>query len=56
MSNEQTVVQETQHAFLVAWGEFAQAIGLIQAVQNVHLHQLDFIQMSGLKPHNKAYQ
>lgn len=39
MSNEQTPVQDTQHAFLVAWGEFAEAIGLIQAVQNVHLHQ-----------------
>jgi len=39
MSNEQTVVQETQHALLVGWGEFAQVIGLIQAIQNVHLHQ-----------------
>jgi hypothetical protein len=39
MSNEQTQVQDTQHAFLVAWGWFADSIGLIQSVQQVHLHQ-----------------
>jgi len=29
----------TNHAMLVAWGEFAQCIGLIQEVENVPLHQ-----------------
>lgn len=29
----------THHAMLVAWGQFAQSIGLIQAIENVHLHQ-----------------
>jgi hypothetical protein len=29
----------THHAMLVAWGEFAQSIGLIQAVESVPLHQ-----------------
>jgi hypothetical protein len=31
--------QDTQHAFLVAWGWFAEIIGLIQALQDVPLHQ-----------------
>jgi len=39
MSSEDTQVQETQHAFLVAWGWFAEHIGLIQSLQGVHLHQ-----------------
>jgi len=39
MSNEETQVQETQHAFLVAWGWFAEHIGLIQSWQDIHLHQ-----------------
>ena len=29
----------THHAMLVAWGQFAQSIGLIQAVEDVSLHQ-----------------
>jgi hypothetical protein len=29
----------THHAMLVAWGEFAQCIGLIQEIENVPLHQ-----------------
>jgi hypothetical protein len=29
----------THHAMLVAWGEFAQSIGLIQEIENVPLHQ-----------------
>jgi len=29
----------TYHAMLVAWGEFAQSIGLIQEVESVRLHQ-----------------
>lgn len=29
----------THHAMLVAWGEYAQSIGLIQAIQSVPLHQ-----------------
>jgi hypothetical protein len=39
MSSEDTQVQETQHAFLVAWGWFAEHIGLIQSLQGIHLHQ-----------------
>lgn len=39
MSNKGLQVQDTQHAFLVAWGWFAQDIGLIQALQSVVLHQ-----------------
>jgi len=39
MSNEQTQVQDTQHAFLVVWGWFADSIGLIQSMQDVDLHQ-----------------
>ncbi len=30
---------ETQHAFLVAWGYFAQQMGLIEALQAVSLKQ-----------------
>jgi hypothetical protein len=29
----------THHAMLVAWGQFAQSIGLIDAVEAVRLHQ-----------------
>jgi hypothetical protein len=32
-------VQETQHAFLVAWGWFADQIGLVKAIENVKLEQ-----------------
>jgi hypothetical protein len=39
MSSEDTQVRETQHAFLVAWGWFAEHIGLIQSLQGIHLHQ-----------------
>jgi len=39
MSREETQVQETQHAFLVAWGWFAEHIGLIQSLQGIHLRQ-----------------
>lgn len=30
---------ETQHAMLVVWGQFAQALGLIQALNSIPLHQ-----------------
>lgn len=36
-------VQETQHAFLVAWGWFAEQIGLIQAIEEVKLEQKPYI-------------
>jgi hypothetical protein len=39
MSRDKTQVQDTQHAFLVAWGWFAEHIGLIQALQAVPLRQ-----------------
>jgi hypothetical protein len=39
MSNSETLIQNTQHAFLVAWGRFAEQIGLIQQLQAVSLKQ-----------------
>jgi len=39
MSNEEQQFQCTQHALLVAWGWFAEYIGLTQALQSVVLHQ-----------------
>src|SRR4030042_1796997 len=39
MSNKEPPVQQTQHAFLVAWGRFAAEIGLIKAIQAVKLKQ-----------------
>ncbi len=39
MSNSETLIQHTQHAFLVAWGWFAEQIGLIQPLQAVSLKQ-----------------
>jgi len=39
MSSNETSVQHTQHAFLVAWGWFAEHIGLTQQFQGVSLQQ-----------------
>jgi hypothetical protein len=39
MSDDEIQVQDTQHAFLVAWGWFAEYIGLVQALQEVPLRQ-----------------
>src|SRR2546429_5436373 len=39
MSNSEIHIQNTQHAFLVAWGWFAEHIGLIQQLQAVSLKQ-----------------
>lgn len=39
MSSNEKHVQHTQHAFLVAWGWFAEQIGLIQQLQAVRLKQ-----------------
>jgi hypothetical protein len=39
MSDNEMQVQDTQHAFLVAWGWFADHIGLIRALQGVPLRQ-----------------
>jgi hypothetical protein len=39
MNNSETHIQETQHAFLVAWGWFAEHIGLIQKLQALPLKQ-----------------
>lgn len=39
MSNDEIQVRNTQHAFLVAWGWFAECIGLVQALEDVPLHQ-----------------
>jgi len=37
ISNSETPIQNTQHAFLVAWSWFAEHIGLIQRLQTVSL-------------------
>ena len=42
MSNEEPSVQRTQHAFLVAWGWFAEEAGLIQKLQAVTLKQKNY--------------
>ncbi len=39
MSNNETPIQDTQHAFLVAWGWFAEHLGLIQQLQALSLKQ-----------------
>jgi len=39
MSDRETHGQDTQHAFLVAWGWFAEHLGLIQQLQAVSLKQ-----------------
>lgn len=39
MSNVKNKTQYTQHAFLVAWGWFAEYIGLLQRFQALHLKQ-----------------
>jgi hypothetical protein len=43
MSNEETQVQHTQHAFLVAWGWFGEQIGLIKGIDQVELAQKNYI-------------
>jgi len=42
MSIIETQTQDTQHAFLVAWGWFAEEIGLIDAIQTVGLKQKSY--------------
>ncbi len=42
MSNSETHRQDTQHAFLVAWGWFAEHLGLIQQLQAVSLKQKSY--------------
>jgi hypothetical protein len=39
MSNEDSQVQYTQHAFLVVWGWFAEQMGLIEQMKQVVLKQ-----------------
>jgi hypothetical protein len=43
MSNDKTLVQQTQHAFLIAWGHFAQQIGLVSGVSAVELKQKKYV-------------
>jgi hypothetical protein len=42
MGNKEIEGQDTQHAFLVAWGWFAESTGLIQALQKVPLRQKSY--------------
>jgi hypothetical protein len=39
MSRSHCTVSQTQHAFLVAWGRFAQTTGLIEKLEALPLHQ-----------------
>jgi len=39
MSKTEEQIQQTQHAFLVVWGQFAQETGLIKRLASVKLHQ-----------------
>ena len=39
MSSGEEQIRQTQHAFLVAWGRFAEAIGLIHGIGAVELKQ-----------------
>lgn len=43
MGSAETVIQETQHAFLVVWGWFGERIGLIKAIEQVDLDQKNYI-------------
>lgn len=42
MSENEEQIQQTQHAFLVAWGQFAQARGLTQRIEAVKLRQKNY--------------
>jgi len=42
MSENEEQIQQTQHAFLVAWGQFAQARGLTQRIEAVRLRQKNY--------------
>jgi hypothetical protein len=42
MSENDEQIQQTQHAFLVAWGQFAQTKGLTQRIEAVKLRQKNY--------------
>ena len=42
MSDTEEHIQQTQHAFLVAWGEFAQEQGLVRRIDAVKLRQKNY--------------
>ena len=42
MNENEEQIQQTQHAFLVAWGQFAQEKGLIQRIEAVKLRQKNY--------------
>lgn len=42
MSENDVSIQQTQHAFLVVWGQFAQAKGLTQRIEAVKLRQKNY--------------
>lgn len=42
MSENEEQIQQTQHAFLVVWGQFAQAKGLIKRIEAVRLRQKNY--------------
>jgi hypothetical protein len=45
MSNSEKHRQDTQHAFRVAWGRFAEHLGLIQQLRAVSLKQKHYRHM-----------
>lgn len=42
MSENEEQIQQTQHAFMVAWGEFAQEKGLTKRIEGVKLRQKNY--------------
>ena len=42
MNNDESTVQHTQHAFLVAWGWFAEHLGLLTKIQSVSIRQKQY--------------
>ncbi|MGC8960523.1 MAG: hypothetical protein ACP5OO_12230 [Chloroflexia bacterium] len=52
MSNDEVETQQTHHAFLVAWGRFAEQIGLLEGIRAVKLKQKKYTH----KPQTKVLQ
>jgi hypothetical protein len=42
MSEKEEQIQQTQHAFMVAWGQFAQEKGLTQRIEAVQIRQKNY--------------
>ena len=42
MSENEEQIQQTQHAFMVAWGEFVQEKGLTKGIEAIKLRQKNY--------------